>query len=567
MATIFFTSTAATGDGTLRAAIQTAQTGDVVKPDPDVFPPGQTIDITLGGSLAPTASITLDASGRNLIIRQTIPLNVKASDGCDSIVVSNVTFAGRVIVTGAAASPVTATFNRCTFGSGAAEAALYQSGSGYSTSTFNDCLFTGSLTYAVYLSGSSVAATFNRCTIAGNVGVGLYGNAASGAIANDSIVDPNLSTAGFINAPTDVSGYSTSNLPPWETWDFRLLTSSSYASGATTGEGKYDRDGVLRGQSGGAYALGCYEANGAAFWIGKDSEGSAVSSVLWNSADGWASSPTATASDLATAPAVVCIVNQSLEFTDAPSLSRLIVANASVTLADAGGGAITTVNLDRDGVLTETADTIGALTIAPGARFSGNWSDVTATTIRAGATVEIDDAQLGTLVLDAGATLRIADGKLVGVATATIGAAAITATTRAYFGVSPATDASAATFSNVVRTPRGAGVTAFKARAADGVATFEIDQTTANVPVLLEVLDGGAWTTVSTEATEATTAPIGPGVTTFRVCDGVAFMTDAVAQRAKIWSVEAWGVNAGGGADAKAWAVHCWGISPQNDHK
>ena len=47
MSVIYFTNNADNGDGSLRAAIASAQPGDVIRPDETVFERGSTIEIAL----------------------------------------------------------------------------------------------------------------------------------------------------------------------------------------------------------------------------------------------------------------------------------------------------------------------------------------------------------------------------------------------------------------------------------------------------------------------------------------------------------------------------------------
>lgn len=252
MATIYFTSTAATGDGTFRNAVLNAQSGDVISPDPSVFPIGSTVEVEMAAALNPPVNVTVDAGKTRLVIAYPsgIVVQTRPADGVDSFNARGVTFIGRVIIGASSELPSTATFNKCVFGSGTASTYLFQATAGNATLEFNDCLFTGSLTYPIYLSGSNLTAALNRCTIAGNATDTVYGNAASSATLTDCVVPSDLSTeyVQFANAPSDVSGYSTSNLPPWRSWNWApLSTSTDYASGASTLGDGFDLLGNSRG--------------------------------------------------------------------------------------------------------------------------------------------------------------------------------------------------------------------------------------------------------------------------------------------------------------------------------
>ena len=62
MSTIYFTSNASTGAGSLAEAIQNAAPGDVIRPDESVFERGSTIEIVLASQLNVDKNLTLDAS-------------------------------------------------------------------------------------------------------------------------------------------------------------------------------------------------------------------------------------------------------------------------------------------------------------------------------------------------------------------------------------------------------------------------------------------------------------------------------------------------------------------------
>ena len=61
MATLYVTSTNATGSGTLYNLIQNASPGDVITPDPEVFGVGERVEITLSAYLNFTCGgVTID---------------------------------------------------------------------------------------------------------------------------------------------------------------------------------------------------------------------------------------------------------------------------------------------------------------------------------------------------------------------------------------------------------------------------------------------------------------------------------------------------------------------------
>ncbi|MBR2005223.1 MAG: hypothetical protein IJ991_13715, partial [Thermoguttaceae bacterium] len=60
MSTLYFTSNASTGAGSLVEAVKNAQPGDVVRPDETVFERGATIEIVLAGILNVDKNLTLN---------------------------------------------------------------------------------------------------------------------------------------------------------------------------------------------------------------------------------------------------------------------------------------------------------------------------------------------------------------------------------------------------------------------------------------------------------------------------------------------------------------------------
>lgn len=161
-------------------------------------------------------------------------------------------------------------------------------------------------------------------------------------------------------------------------------------------------------------------------------------------------------------------------------------------------------------------------------------------------------------------TIYINDGAAASVVRAAdITGATIRSGGRGYLALKPGIDASGATLDNVVLCEYGAGVTAFKATAVDGYATFTITQTAAGISTLVEKQTSTGWDTVST----ADPVAVDVGYTLFRVFDGAAFLYDSVSVAAPFWTVEAWADSSGGGgAETPSWLVDCWGVDPEIDH-
>ena len=127
-------------------------------------------------------------------------------------------------------------------------------------------------------------------------------------------------------------------------------------------------------------------------------------------------------------------------------------------------------------------------------------------------------------------TVTIADGAALSITTSsTIVAATFTSSGRGYLAVAAGINVRAATFDGVVLCSYGAGITAFDATEVDGEAFLKTTVENENTPILVEVKNGDAWETVTTEGTTETTAPLPSGIIKlFRVFDGVAFFEDNI---------------------------------------
>ena len=247
MATVYFTTNADSGDGSLRAAISNATAGDTI--EPQGFPPGD-IEILLASALS-WKSVYIKGS-----LTQRIIINGQSSVGFASGGVSNPTyeyidFKDLKTTTNA---PLylnnmagTCTFNNCRFYGcvGSSSGVMYVNGSSVTGSfVFNNCISwnntSGTSTPALLRSSSSTSATFtfNGCTFVEETTV--YNITGSTSTSNGSLIsgvdDVSAATAGFVNAAA---------------YDFRLTPTSPYLTGANiTGT---DYLGHARAGSFGAY--------------------------------------------------------------------------------------------------------------------------------------------------------------------------------------------------------------------------------------------------------------------------------------------------------------------------
>lgn len=565
----YITNNAATGTGSLHEAIKGAQEWDLITPDPDVFPPGSVIDITIANFLPFKVPVRIDAGATRIIINRASFLLVDNRQETGYAVGFNalgVTFNGRVLLQGAGRDDkIACIFSKCVFTcSGKTYISLQLNG--YAEVIAIDSAFIGSLNRGVYTTGDGNALILNRCTIAAN-----KNKIAATGTFTDSIIDPDLTASPFRNVPTSLDEYSQENPMPYDKWDFTPTLESGYAEGATTAAGNYDLDGLERGRvledGSTVYALGAYECMDAAFWAGADSEGNPVDEPRFNSAAGWSSYRNATKGNLDAAPDKCVVVNKRVAFSDAPSITSLRIANASASLNGAGG-AIQQTYLDEGGELINSAADIYYLECAEGAAYSGDWMKVDNVRVKANGSITVDEStQFNSLTIEEVATFELADEVLVGAENMSVNGGTIRANARAYLGVPKDEPVDAATFENVVIVERSARLTDFKAYSdVTGRVTFTVAALNTDTPVLIEELTPRGWATITTEGTSETTAQASyPGLVVYRACDGVNFLQDVAIVPLPVWITTAWAENRGGGGTAggKAWKVGAWAVDPQ----
>jgi hypothetical protein len=312
MAVIYFTNNADAGTGSLRAAIASAQPGDVVRPDETVFERGSAIEIVLASTLSVGKNLTLDGgpfrvhlNGGGAIRCASVAANVTATFiGVDFVAGYNNGVGGGINAPGT----TDVTFERCgfygcngTFGGGS-----YTTG----TTRYNDCAFLGC---AATESGGAVYAsketTLNGVTAAGCVAANkgdslciVNGTATAvnailcGSVGNPqfltatgSVVGVASSSVGFVASPPDDLSVENWDANAWQNWDLRLLDDASpnpsiyRDSGAVDKISRHDIDGNFRGrETNGATSCspGANETLQAdLFWIGVEIDPTAPSDL------------------------------------------------------------------------------------------------------------------------------------------------------------------------------------------------------------------------------------------------------------------------------------------------
>ena len=258
MATLYFTNNADSGDGSLRAAIESAASGDVIQPDPSVFAVGKTIEILLDSQLSSSVSLTLRGAGRRIRLNAQQLARIFLTSYDVALTFEDVDFINGSFPTTcggicANAAP-SLVLRRCLLASIESSANVGAVGSVSSSKKWQsveayDSIFTNLNSIAI---GRSDSISLNFCTVAGNLR-----NQTNGVIENSIVesADALPSAAGFVAPPPDNLAEWTAGV--WENWDFRLRYDSTNASGASgVSELSVDFLGNTRKPGG---ALGAYE--------------------------------------------------------------------------------------------------------------------------------------------------------------------------------------------------------------------------------------------------------------------------------------------------------------------
>lgn len=273
MATVYFTSNADSGSGTLRAAINSAKEGDTITYDPTVFTTGPVV-ISLSSYLPILPkNATLDGGSMGIVLdgQNNSMGGYSSVRGTGTMTVINLTVKRYKVTTNAPvfinAASSTYVFKRCKF--------VDNTGVWYGVMRVNkgeiklyDCLLTGNQAtgsnsthggLSVNTDGTATA-TVVRTVICGNV----YGNLTGSSYLTQSgtfigLTAPEINGVtpeeiGFVNPPPSAAipkaGYTEGD---WESWDFRLKPTSPYLTGAAYESGDLDLLGHARTGSWGCF--------------------------------------------------------------------------------------------------------------------------------------------------------------------------------------------------------------------------------------------------------------------------------------------------------------------------
>lgn len=515
MATIFFTNTNQIGDGSLYQTVLNAQEGDVVAPDPTVFGVGERVVIDFADILKIERPITIDAGKTRLILTKSqksgsIPAYILIDTSYSTIAglhARGVAFNGRVLPGG---SLQKYRFDKCVFG-GFPKGYNSVHPVGYCDIEFNDCAFICGYGSPFFGTSTRSSYIFNRCTIAAN-----KANETSpgriGATYVDCIDEPDLSTAGFANVPTNLDSVVVTK---WEEYDFTPLPSSPYATGATSAENETDilgsRRGYLDSTGETQYAVGAYEVVNANYYLAPNvgSTASFTDPAIWRTERGGDATPEVV-------EAGVFFIDETVTLIGAPP------EGASIVVAGPSR-----VEIGADCIFEEIR--------------IGSRSEIEFKGTARGAALDLRDESL----------LELAPGTINTVDSLTNGSGVtLKSSSRSYFSA-PVITPSLFENENVVVGVRGAGLTGFFAAAKNSnEVALSWTCKDSSVPIVLERRIDGEWTTALASALGLTaTVPFGTDPVElifddWRAWDGDVFLT-ASPSNAKINFFKYWsGVDA-----------------------
>lgn len=279
MATLYITSTANTGTGTLRTLASSAAAGDVIQPSPTLFPKGTPCNVSITSAFGILQNQTIQGGQTRLVITSTSTLSHGNSSNKPSYVnYTDVDFRGLTASSGGAIVSqycYAHTFLRCTFcGISGYTAPIVLYSTTAPTTTFRDCAFYGNRATqnssgaqgAIYHNADSVAAKTSliNCTFGAN-----YRNYSSSPRTNwnrtvkeqTNIVNTVAQEADWKTPPASSYGYSSWSKTAYQSMDPRPSATASWRTGATSTSSTVDLDGNARRSNG---ALGAYE-----YYIGK----------------------------------------------------------------------------------------------------------------------------------------------------------------------------------------------------------------------------------------------------------------------------------------------------------
>lgn len=272
MATLYITSTANTGTGTLTALISSAAAGDVIQPDPTLFPKGTTCNVSLTSSYTFAKNLTIQGGQTRLVINSTGYIAHGSSSTKPTYVnYTDVDFRGFTATSSGAIRCQYCsnhTFLRCSFcGMSGYTAPVVVNNTALVSATFQDCAFYGNRATqnsygaagAVYTTSNTASKiSFINCTFGAN-----YRNYSSSPRHNygnsptvTNIVNTAAQEAEWTIPPPSGYGYSSWTATAYQSMNPRPKSTASWRTGATSTSSTIDLAGNPRKSNG---ALGAYE--------------------------------------------------------------------------------------------------------------------------------------------------------------------------------------------------------------------------------------------------------------------------------------------------------------------
>ena len=298
MATVYFTNNADSGDGSLRDALSTAASGDVVTYSDSAFADTDEIVIPLSSELVSptTRDITIDGREKRIVLdAQGVSSLLRAGTTNQSLVHNfiNVDFINGYSDSYRAPvniTRVTAMFKGCRILGGTTVVMNAGINVEYeATFTMVDCLVSGCHRVGVNISNSvSNEVIIKRCTIVGNVIDINVNNASTANSITDCLIASKTgpgsadiittlpSTCGFVAPCPDTIDPASWNNALWQSWDFRLKPTSPYLTGAAYQSG--DKDLLGHDRTG---SWGCFDGS----WLVVGASG--AETVASGAAVGW----------------------------------------------------------------------------------------------------------------------------------------------------------------------------------------------------------------------------------------------------------------------------------------
>lgn len=275
MATLYITSTANTGTGTLRTLISSAAAGDVIQPSPTLFPSGTVCEVSLTATLSITKNLTIQG-GQTRLVLSSSGSNFYIGHGTSSSIPSyinytDVDFRGFYTTSSGAIRCQYCqnhTFLRCSFcGIKGYSAPVAVSYSSVVSVVFQDCAFYGNIATqnssnaggALYFSSATIAGKCSliNCTLGANYRAynsSRYNYGKSPVVVN--LINTAAQEAEWKTPPASTYGYSTWTATSYQSMNPRPSATASWRTGATSTTSTIDLDGKARKTNG---ALGAYE--------------------------------------------------------------------------------------------------------------------------------------------------------------------------------------------------------------------------------------------------------------------------------------------------------------------